>query len=91
MTPTPDLRHLDARYAEIMRVLFPIQKFDGGGESRPAKTGNMSGAAPEAEQSPSVTGFDRMESGESALATRAGVASSPSDITPQTTTERKAA
>ena len=58
--------------------------FDGGVENRRhAKTGNKSGAVPEAEQSSSATSFVRVSGPEDkTLKPRAGVASGPSDTRP---------
>lgn len=60
-----------------------IKSSDGGVESRRhAATGNMSGAAPEAEQSSPATSFVRTSGPEDkALKPRAGVAPSPSEAT----------
>ncbi len=58
------------------RGASPIR--EGGVESRHAKTGNMSGAAPEAEQSSSATSFVRASEEGLTSQARAGVATGPS-------------
>lgn len=68
------------RDLERRTIDLTAKESDGGGENRrPAKTGNMSGAAPEAEQSSPATSFVRADEEGLTSQARAGVAPGPSD------------
>lgn len=80
---------LDALSAAMIEYMRP--QSDGGVESRHAKTGNMSGAVPEEEQSLPASGFVRAFGPEDKTSKpRDGVAPIPSDPIPSQPDEREA-
>ena len=82
---------VDALVNELAALSASGTKSDGGVESRHAKTGNMSGAVPEEEQSLPASGFVRAFGPEDKTSKpRDGVAPIPSDPIPSQPDEREA-
>ena len=81
---------VDALVNELAALSASGTKSDGGVESRHAKTGNMSGAVPEEEQSLPASGFVRAFGPEDKTSKpRDGVAPIPSDPIPSQPDERE--
>ena len=82
---------VDGLMNELAALSASGTKSDGGVESRHAKTGNMSGAVPEEEQSLPASGFVRAFGPEDKTSKpRDGVAPIPSDSIPSQPDEREA-
>lgn len=82
---------VDGLMNELAALSASGTKSDGGVESRHAKTGNMSGAVPEEEQSLPASGFVRAFGPEDKTSKpRDGVAPIPSDPIPSQPDEREA-